>query len=382
MEVNEDGTVGGSHRALVDLVRRIDRTRFQPVVLFYQDNPHVPTLRALGIEVLLFEEERARERRGQAQGRVSKLIHLGGAIASRVRFLRRHRIAIVHINNSPRVGYDDWLPATRIVGIPCVTFAMGDPIIRPALARLMTPRFDHVIAISEYMVAAMRKMGVPDERLSLVYLGVDPAQLRASVTGSRDAMRASLGVAADEVLVVMVGNIRRWKGQYVLLEALAQLPQDVLSRLRVRFVGAESSGDEEYRRTLDQRVSELRVGDRVAFLGARHDVPAIYAAADIAVHASVKAEPFGLVVPEAMSHGVAVVASKFGGPGEVLTPACGRTFDPEDPAELAAILTTLVRDPVLCRALGDAAREQVERFSLDAMVRGVERAYERVLTRT
>src|SRR5688500_11752438 len=61
IEANEDGTVGGSHRVLFDLVCNLDRTQHEPVVLFYQDNAYVARLRAHGINVMVLEEVRARE---------------------------------------------------------------------------------------------------------------------------------------------------------------------------------------------------------------------------------------------------------------------------------------------------------------------------------
>jgi hypothetical protein len=55
IEANEDGTVGGSHRVLFDLVCNLDRTQYEPVVLFYQDNAYASRLRALGVDVVVLE---------------------------------------------------------------------------------------------------------------------------------------------------------------------------------------------------------------------------------------------------------------------------------------------------------------------------------------
>src|SRR3954469_25909618 len=63
IESNEDGTVGGSHQSLFDIATKMDRRRFEPVVLFNQDNPFVGRLRAEGIEVVLFDEVLSDERK-------------------------------------------------------------------------------------------------------------------------------------------------------------------------------------------------------------------------------------------------------------------------------------------------------------------------------
>ncbi len=381
VESNEDGTVGGSHRGLVDLVTSLDRTRFVPVVLFLQNNRHVDPLRDAGVEVHCWDDVRAQERQLRANGGLRKYFDFFGAIVRRASLIRLLRIDLVHLNNSLQTGYDDWLPAARLTRVPCITFAMGDAVIDSKLARFAGRRFDHVIAISTYMHDAVRAAGVREDRISLAHLGVDAPSLRSSVHTSRSGKRAELGVSESEVAIVMVGNIRSWKGQHVLVEALALLPPDVLATLQVRFVGAESAVDHDYRRSLDARIAAIGAGDRIRFLGGRNDVPELFAASDIAVHASVIPEPFGLVVPEAMVHGLPVIASRFGGPGEVLTPACGRTFDPARPEELAAHLSELVGNATLRRSLGDESRRHVEAFSVRAMVDRIQQTYDKVLSR-
>lgn len=381
VEANEDGTVGGSHRALVDLASNMNRTRFEPVVLFFQTNRHVAPLREAGIEVHCWDEVRTRECERRARGGSRKYLDFFGAILRRAALIRTLRIDMIHLNNSLQTGYDDWLPAARLTGVPCITFAMGDAVIGSRLAVIAARRFDHVIAISAYMRDAVRAAGVREDRITLAYLGVDAPTLRSSVRSPRALKRAEMGIAASDVAVIMVGNVRAWKGQHVLVEALALLPPDVRAPLQIRFVGAGSAVDQAYRDALDARIAAIGATGCVRFLGGRDDVPELYAAADIAVHASVIPEPFGLVVPEAMAHGLPVIASRFGGPGEVVTPACGRLFDPAHPEEMAGHLTELVRDASLRRSLGDEARRQVEAFSVREMVDRIELAYTTVLSR-
>ena len=177
----------------------------------------------------------------------------------------------------------------------------------------------------------------------------------------------------------MVGNIRQWKGQHVVVEAFGLLPADVQRRLKVHFVVATAEDHHQYEVALRARIVEAGAVHSVQLLGPRNDVPAVYAAADFAVHASVLPEPFGLVVPEAMVQGIPVIASKFGGPGEVLSAATGCLFDPANPQELATHLEEMVRGDSLRQALGRAAATAAQAYSVEAMVRGVTEVYERVM---
>ena len=127
VEINHDGTFGGSHQAMFDLARHLDPDLYTPIVLFYEDNPFAAKLRALGYRVLTWESEWQREHGTRARWfSPRRVLRLGEAIARRVALLMRERIDLVHVNNSPSYSYYDWLPAARMLGIPCVTHLRGE----------------------------------------------------------------------------------------------------------------------------------------------------------------------------------------------------------------------------------------------------------------
>lgn len=375
IEVNEDGTVGGSHQCLADLVVRLDRRAWSPRVLFYQDNRFAAALSEAGIEVESWDAQRARERarRFRAPGlrTVETLLRLAAAIAARVRYLRRHRIELVHLNNNPCLGFDDWLPACRLVGIPIVAHARGpwfDP--GPAWSRRATARFDRVVAISDYVARSFVAAGTAPEKIRRVYDGIDlarwaaPPASAAPPTADEDLL-APVAASPPRVEAVMVGHLRSWKGQDVVLEALALLAPAIRRRLRVRFVGEAPRSDRAYAEKLEVLMERHALADCAEFLGYVADPRALLAEADVVLHASTVPEPFGLVVVEGMALGKPVVASERGGPAEIVSEGSGLLFDPRDPKALAAHLTRLVEDPALRARLGRAARERAGAFGVD-----------------
>lgn len=385
IEANEDGTVGGSHRVLFDLVCNLDRTQYEPIVLFYQDNAYASRLRAHGVDVMLLEEERARERMIRRSGsRAAKLREYVATIARRFRFLRQHRIDLIHINNSPLMGNDDWLPAARILGIPCVANVAGDARGpgKGWLHKRLFRAFDHYLSVSEFITQAMLRAGIKSDRMDLIYPGVDLESFRARVKRSREEVRRELGIPGAATMALMVGNVRQWKGQHVVLAALEQMPASARNGFYVAFAGALTVNDRSYMDELEATVQRAGLGDHVAFLGSRDDVPDLLNAADIGLHASVRPEPFGLVVVEAMSLGKAVVAANSGGPSEVIDRSSGITFDPTAPAQLAEVLTNLVRDHIRRGELGKGALQRAEQFTARRYAAGVRRVYERVLPAT
>lgn len=380
-ELNEDGTVGGSHRCLHDLVLHLDRSRFEPVVVFYQRNPYVERLRALGVEVHVWEDERRREVAGPGRWHRSRLaIGLARAVRLRATFLRRERIDLVHLNNSPIPTAEDWLPAIRLAGRPVVCHCRA--AVRPedgSLRRWLAGRFDRIVAISCTVRDSLRRAGIPESKIALVYDGVDLTALRASASADPDATRRGFGVGADGFLVVMVGHLRAWKGQHVLLDALGLLDPAVLSRTTALLVGDLDSWNPSYAAELGARASAPPLGSRVRLLGARDDAADLMRAADVLVHASTSPEPLGLVVLEGMALGRPVVASRLGGPAETVAPGTGLLFDPSRPEELAAHLDRLANDPALRDALGRAGARQAERFGIEACLEATQALYEDLL---
>jgi glycosyltransferase involved in cell wall biosynthesis len=383
VEVNEDGTVGGSHQALYDLVKGLDRERFEPVVLFYQDNPFSDRLRELGVEVHTYERERERELEVRLRGHpLSKALDiLFGAVLRRTRFLRRHSIGLLHLNNSPGLGFNDWLPAARLASIPCVVSAMiiaphGEGPVKRALMR----GFDAVIPVSRYILEDWAAaVGIPRKRMHVVHHGVDLEAFRARVSRTPEDVRAELGVPPGHALAVMVGNIREWKGQHVVLEALALLDEGVRNRLYTVFAGGAGDQHGAYLSRLRELVEGYGLQECVSFLGPRSDAPNLLNAADIAIHASVRPEPGGIAVLEAMAVGAAVVAADVGGHTEVLTADSGFTFDTTYPQALAEHLVHLVESEELRRRVGEKAKERMEEFSVERNVHATQDVYEAVL---
>ncbi|HKR09475.1 MAG TPA: glycosyltransferase family 4 protein [Gemmatimonadaceae bacterium] len=374
--------MGGSHQVLYDLAAGIDRTRFEPVALFNQDNVFVQKLRDIGVEVVVFDDVLRNEREvNRRAGIVRKFVAYGANVLRRRRELRRLRIDVLHLNNSPLVGSDDWLPAAWLARVPCiVTVAGGSGSPRRLIHRWLYRRFDVYLAISRYMTGILRHNGVDPRRIELVYPGVDFTNLKRRVTRSRDDVRSELGVKPDQVLAIMVGNIREWKGQREVIAALRELPENVREHLLVCFAGATATADRDYEATLREDIEIGNLGGCVSFLGSRTDVADLYSAADIALHASITPEPFGLVVPEAMALNCAVIAASTGGPTEVIVPGTGLLCDPAEPTEYARALELLVEDQSLREMIAAAAPPRALRFSMERNIEGTQRAYERVLT--
>jgi glycosyltransferase involved in cell wall biosynthesis len=203
----------------------------------------------------------------------------------------------------------------------------------------------------------------------------DPLAVRKGV------LRQELGIEPDGLLVACVARLQRWKGQSLFLRA-AVLVHASCPRTHFLVVGGTLFGlEQDYARQLEQEGARLLPAGRVHFLGHRPDLPEILADVDVLVHCPVTPEPFGLVVLEAMAMQVPVVATRAGGPMEIVNHGeTGTLVPPGDASALAAAVLGLLKNKSNRMAMGGAARRRVhERFSAENMVRQLERHFEQVV---
>jgi glycosyltransferase involved in cell wall biosynthesis len=148
----------------------------------------------------------------------------------------------------------------------------------------------------------------------------------------------------DAVVIAHVGRMVPLKGHRALIAALGLLPVD--APWVCWFVGAPQRPEEvEYERTLRQQVAALGLTDRIRFLGAREDVAAVLADADIYCQPNEAPEAFGLSLVEALRAGLPVVTTHVEGTRDIVTDACGLFAPPRDAHALADRLRSLLIDP-------------------------------------
>ncbi len=228
---------------------------------------------------------------------------------------------------------------------------------------------DAPIAVSDGLRRELRGLiGRVADRMDVLPNGVPERH------GARDATRASLGVAPDELLVVAVGNLFHNKNHAALLDALGRIPADV--RWRLVIAGRREDAAD----SLDERIAALGWRQRVHLLGPRDDVPDLLAASDVFAMPSLN-EALPMALLEAMFSGTAIVASSVGGiPEAVRDGQEGVLVPPGDVETLAAALARVLTDAQLRRTLGEAARARARtQYGVDRMVAAHEALYTRLV---
>ncbi len=286
-------------------------------------------------------------------------------------FLRREKVDVIHAHTQ-----DDALvpaAAARLAGVPAsfLTWHLPIPFQSRVRGRLILALLHRrLIAISGSVRDMHIENGVAPGRTEVIHHGIDAEAFRA-LTADVPALRASLGLAPEDLAVGIVGRVAPEKGHRDLFEAL-RLLTDRRPCLRAVVVGDGSDMT-----SLRREVSEKGFGRRVVFAGFRDDVNNVMAALDIVAVPSVWPEPCSAVIQQGMALGKPVVASRVGGTPEMVADGeTGLLVPASDPAALADALGRLAGAPELRRNLGEAGRARVEaHFTLRRMVDEVEAVY-------
>ena len=244
---------------------------------------------------------------------------------------------------------------------------------------------DAAVAVSAAAADRLAELAdIERDNIEVIYNGVDLQQfatvpphaarraLHAELTAMRSAAHSGPHWSVDDPLILMPAVLRAGKGHEHMLTVMRAISAHV-PNARLLLAGA---GEREPA----LRVAAAPLGERVVFLGARHDMPVLYAASDLVVLPSLsEALPTALI--EAAAAGKACVASAVGGTGEVVEhDRTGLLVDAASPADFAQAVITLLMDPVRAAGMGHRARLRARlQFGLERQVARTLALWQRVV---
>jgi glycosyltransferase involved in cell wall biosynthesis len=360
--------IGGAQTHLLQVLRLLDRRRFNPVLCCLASDRQDPIQllhRVRELEVPIVD--------AQLRDVPSSLVrpHTFGQMARIAGELRRRRVQIVH----SYLFHANWFGTltARLGRIPvAIVSKRSMDVYHRARDRWACRVVNHLADRVTVNAEAVRDHVHRWERCPLAKIVVI-----ANGVELRNRAGPPPAPAAEELNRLgspLVGSIARlvWKrGHKELLAAAAVVARQEPA---VRFV---LIGDGPLRPGLEREAATLGLNGRLRFLGAVPDAAALLPSLDVFVLPSIW-EGMSNALLEAMAAGKPVIATSVGGNPELIThEKTGLLVPPGDVEALAAAILRLVREPALARSMAEAARQRMaSEFTLERMVRRLEQLYD------
>lgn len=359
----ESSETGGAETVFAELVERLDRSRFVPTVALLHEGWLRARLERAGVEPLMVPT-------GHGPLDIRLLVGLRALV-------RKRGIDIVHSHLFSANVYAS--VACAFTGIPVVSTFHGTMDVASGdrakwLKWQAINRFSRrVVFVSQYLRDYFVTGGFADpSNATVIYNGVDIGRFQKSI--SRQNARRELGVAEDAFVVGCVGDIRPAKDYRTALLAISRL-RGVIPRLRLLIAGSPT---EHLPQLLALRES-LGLEPIVEFLGFRPEIERVMPAFDVYLTTSVS-EGFSLTVVEAMATGLPVIATRSGGPEEIVRSGETGLLVPVGAEHAVAdAIEILFRDTRLRERMANAGVQlATARFSMHAMVGAYQAAFDDV----
>ncbi len=354
------GEKGGAEVYMLNLLRHLDRSKFQPAVAMLRPGPLKDELHALDVTV-----------HELALHRMRNLAAVWSAICELMGIVRREGYDIVHGNGFRAHVYGGvaaWRADVPAVWTVHTTERTG--LFTSAVLRIPTA---HVIANAPRTADWFIARGLPT---SLIWPSIDADKLSHRTDRQTLATRYKL---PPEARWVSVGaRMQRYKGHEFFLRALASLPASFNDVHGVIIGGTLFGMEQDYPDSLRRLADDLGIGRRVHFTGfiPDEDVAGLLAASELLVHPALD-EDFGLIVAEAQALGKPVLAFASHGPAAIIVDGVTGGLAPVgDQAALTQQLAKMLSDRATLQVSGEAGRERVGRlFDAREAARQLERVY-------
>jgi glycosyltransferase involved in cell wall biosynthesis len=359
----ETGGAGGAETVVLRLATRLDPARFNSVALLPEDGWLRERLEENGIQTHVVPFKSWRDSslpRGMA------------------RLVREQKVDLIH-SHLPGFNFygclvGAWTHTKAVATYHGPVELAQQHQLRQKIKLTGVRRLaDGVVVVCDVVRHLLEAGGFRPDLITRIYNGIDVARFDVP---RANRMRAELRLPPDAKLIGMVANVRASKGH----EFLVRAAKKVVECAPDAYFVAAGDIDPVLGPPLLELVRELGLERRFFFLGFRADIPEVLSELDIFVLPSTS-EGFPFVTLEAMAAGKAIVATRCGGPEEVVDDGnTGVLVPTRDPDALAEKICVLLRDPARAAAMATRARAVVQQgFTIEAMVRSYETLYERVV---
>lgn len=360
--LDQTGSIGGAEKSLAALAERYGE---QCLVCLFEDGPYREMLSERSIPFLVVNDKPLTIRReSNAFEVIFNVFQIAPLIFEVAKISKDYDI--IHANTPKALVVGSI--ASAISGRP-LTYHLRDILVpehfslvnRRIIVTLANLFVKKIIAVSKAAGDAFVAAGGRPELIQVIYNGFEVGRYQGHDEAGKQ-LRQVLAVD-DRFVIGHFSRLAEWKGQHVLIKAMADCPSNMLALI----VGDALFGETSYADELKRLVADLGLEEKVMFLGFRKDVPQLMAACDLIAHTSIAPEPSSRILVESTLGARPLIATSDGGSVETIEDnVTGWLVPPNNPTALAAKIVELFNDEEHRYEVADQAQKIIsQRFDIN-----------------
>ncbi|GAB6137372.1 glycosyltransferase family 4 protein [Halanaerobaculum tunisiense] len=371
--INHTSKMGGGENSLYHLINKLNKQLFNPIVICPKEGELTKKLEAIGIKVKIVKQP------SFLKGNFIKLPFKFRNVINKInKIVKEEDIDVVHANSIRSSIYASF--ACENKEVPTISHIrvtdFGTNRIFKTIAIKLLNMNDKIIVVSETVKKNLINFDSKlKDKIVKVYNGIELELF--DLMGYSKSLRKEYDIPEETILIGMVGRIAPWKGHKYFIEAASIIKNEKLNK-EIKFVIVGDilfDKNQVYKEKLKQLVSSLNLSNDIIFAGFRNNIPDIMSELDIFVLPSDE-EPFGRVLIEAMAAKTPVIATRAGGPIEIIDDKSGRLIPPKSSLKLSKEMIDLIINKEKRINMGFRGRKRVEKlFSLESHVNEIQSLY-------
>lgn len=372
----------GADIVLLELIKKIDKKSFNPIVILPNKGPLVGEIKKLGVDVRVVDYPILRRKYFNLAGIINYAINYFKSLKKIIALLEMDNIKvdIIHVNTLAVLEGIILKRKLKSKMIWHVHEIIEKPrAINKILTMLLGKFSDRIVTVSKAVQTHLNSSGNFSEgQVKVIYNGIDMQKFSRDKDTSY--LREEFNIPQDAMVVGMIGRVNAWKGQEDFLKAAEILLKETKNTYFV-LVGGVFQGEEWRFDNLNSYIENMKYKDKVRFINYRADTPNFHALYDIFVLPSTSPDPLPTVVLEAMASQTPIVGYRHGGVCEMVSEEeNGLLADVRDTVDLADKIKSLLYDNELRESYSINSENRVKTlFSLEAYIKNFEELYFEVL---
>ena len=359
----------GSDRSLLNLVKNLDKDKFNITVILPEDGPLVSKINRFdNVEVIINQLAVLRRKNLSLSGMSQYFIELIKSINFINNLIKEKNINIVYTNTSVIFAGGISAKICKVKSVWHIREIIKNKYERFIVSKIVNIFSDYIIANSKATAEAISKK---KDKVKVIYNAIDIEKNNSLeyIDKAYDEVASTVIGSANKIKVGMAGRINRWKGQKLFVD-MAKLVSQENDNVEFLIAGDVYKGEEHILDDLKRYILESGIKEKIGLLGQIDNMNSFYEELDVFILPSIQPEPFGLVVIEAMDNKLPVVATNHGGPVEIIENNIdGFLVDYKNAKEMAQVVNKLIKNKELRNYIAANAEKKVkEKFNVSRYV--------------